>query len=125
VAMRDASGAFTLHTVTVTTDAGGDATAYTDTPIFGAVWAITYVKTDYANGVDFTITGETTTQSLWTDTDINATETVYPRALENVNTSGAQTTTYTPIVLAGERIKIVVAQGGNAKAGTFRIVVKR
>ena len=117
-------GSYTLHGIAVTVDASGDCTAYTE-PIWGWVASIAYVKTDYADGVDFTITGETTTIRLWTDTNINATETVFPRVVENLGTTGAAQTTVTPIVLAGERIKIIVAQGGVSKVGTFNIIVKR
>lgn len=118
-------GSYTLYTVTATTDGSGDVTTYTDEPVWGEVKSVAYVKTDYADGVDFTITGETTTASLWTDTNINATETVLPHAVMNLNTSGAALTTHTPIVLAGERIKFVIAQGGASKVGTFKVIVKR
>lgn len=118
-------GSYTLYTVSVTTASDGSATAYTDGPVWGWVASIGYVKTDFTDGVDFTITGETSAVSLWTDTNINASEIVYPRVLENLNTSGAALTTHTPIVLAGERISIVIASGGSAKVGTFKIIVKR
>lgn len=118
-------GSYTLYTVSVTTASDGSATAYTDEPVWGWVASIGYVKTDFTDGVDFTITGETSAVSLWTDTNINASEIVYPRVLENLNTSGAALTTHTPIVLAGERVSIVIASGGSAKVGTFKIIVKR
>lgn len=114
-----------LHTVTATCNASGAATAYTDIPVWGEVVSIAYVKTDYANGVDFTITGETSGVSLWTDLDINASEIVYPRVLESSNSDGAALTTRQGVVLAGERVKIVIASGGNATSGTFRIIVRR
>lgn len=118
-------GGYVVYSVSATTNGSGDATAYTDDPVFGEVESIAYVKTDYANGVDFTITGETTGLSLWTDTDVNASETVFPRVVANLNTDGSALTTHAPIVLAGERVKVVVAQGGATKSGTFRIIVKR
>lgn len=118
-------GGYTLYSVTATTNGSGHATVYSDEPIFGEVLSISYVKTSYDNGADFTITGETSTLSLWTDTDVNASETVYPSVVRNLNTDGSALTTHSNIFLAGERVKIVVAQGGNAKTGTFRIVVKR
>ena len=119
------NGSIQLHTVSATTSAGGAATVYTDVPVWGEVVSIAYVKDTFDNGVDFTITGETSGVSLWTDTDVNASEIVYPRVLENGNTDGAALTTRQGILLAGERVKIVVAQGGNAKAGSFRIIVRR
>lgn len=114
-----------LYTVTATCNASGAATAYTDFPVWGEVVSIAYVKNNYANGVDFTITGETTGVSLWTDLDINASEIVYPRVLESSNTDGSALTTRQGVVLAGERVKIVIASGGNATSGTFRVIVRR
>lgn len=118
-------GSLQLHTVTATCNASGAATAYTDYPIFGEVVSIAYVKNNYSNGVDFTITGETSGVSLWTDLDVNASEIVYPRVLESSNTDGAALTTRQGVILAGERVKIVIASGGNATSGTFRIIVRR
>ena len=46
-----------------TTDSGGDATAFTRI-VNGNVLSIQYVKDDYAAGVDFTITRETTGQQI-------------------------------------------------------------
>jgi hypothetical protein len=47
------------HVVTVTVDAAGDGIGYSPA-LNGKVSQIRYVKTDYANGVDFTITAEAT-----------------------------------------------------------------
>lgn len=61
--------------VAVTTIADGSATAYT--PNFtGKLSQIRYVKTDYAAGVDFTITSEATGETIWTQADVNASATV-------------------------------------------------
>lgn len=119
----------TRHTVTVTTASDGSATAYTDGVVMGAVKSIQYVKTDFADGVDFTITAETTGQNLWTDTNINASEIVCPRQPTHDAAgvaslyagSGEPVEDY--IYLARERVKIVIAAGGNAKTGTFHITV--
>lgn len=111
------------HVVTVTTDASGAATSYTPV-VTGRVLAVVYAKTDFADGVDFTITAEATGQSLWTDTNINASETVYPVAAANLGGTGAASTlTELPIAVAKDRIKIVVASGGDTKTGTFHVVV--
>jgi hypothetical protein len=53
------------YKVTVTTAADGTVTAYSPR-LSGEIHQIEYVKTDYANGVDFTITGEATGVNLWT-----------------------------------------------------------
>jgi hypothetical protein len=114
--------------VTVTTAADGTATAYTPR-ISGELDSIHYVKTDFADGVDFTITDEATGESLWTDTNINASEVVRPRAPVMDQAGAARlyasggTAVSSKIALASTRIKIVIAQGGNAKSGAFHFLV--
>lgn len=111
------------HTVVVEVDESGDATAYTPN-ITGRIQSISYVKDDYADTVDFTITLESTGESLWTDTNITASERVYPVAPANLgSTGGASSLTEVPIVAANDRVKIVVASGGNATSGTFHVTV--
>lgn len=117
------------HTVAVTTAADGSATAYTDVEVNGRVLMIQYVKDTFDNGVDFTITGAITGLGLWTDSNVNASETVAPRQPVHDQVGAALlfaaggTAQSEPIYLAGERVKIVIAQGGNAKSGTFYITV--
>jgi hypothetical protein len=114
--------------VSVTTAADGSATAYTPR-LSGKLCAIHYVKTDFADGVDFTITSEATGQGLWTDTNINASEVVQPRGPTHDQTGAALlyaaggTAVADRIALANDRVKIVIAAGGNAKVGTFHILV--
>lgn len=115
--------------VPVTTDGSGDATAYSD-PVFGTVKHAAYIKTDFADGVDFTITGETTGQGIWTETNVNASTIRYPMAASH-STAGAAalyagggSAVNVPIVLAGERIKVVVASGGSVKTGVLVFAVE-
>lgn len=116
------------YKVTVTTASDGTATAYTPR-LAGELDSIQYVKTDFADGVDFTITDEATGESLWTDTNINASEVVRPRAPIHDQAGAARlyasggTAVSSKIALANSRIKIVIAQGGNAKVGTFHFLV--
>lgn len=114
------------HTVDVTTSTGGAATAYTPV-VRGRIAAIKYTKdgtSPLASTADFTITTEDTGQNLWVDTNINATEVVYPVIAANLGgTGGASSLTEVPVYAAGERVKIVVAQGGNTKVGEFKVVV--
>lgn len=117
------------YVVSVTTNADGDATAYT--PVLnGRLAQIHYVKTDFADGVDFTITSEATGMSLWTDTNVNASAERAPRQLlySTAGVASLYAATFGvyegQIVLAADRVKIVVAQGGNVKSGTFHIVVE-
>lgn len=117
------------HEVTVTTNASGDGTGYTSGITEGLIRAIRYVKTDYANGVDVTITCEVSGQAILTWTDQNSSDTSYPRAATNdvidaasLYASGGEPVE-TLIPVANERIKVVVAQGGDTKTGTFHIYV--
>lgn len=116
------------YKVTVTTAADGSATAYSPR-LAGRLNSIHYVKTDYADGVDFTITDEATGESLWTDTNINASEVVRPRAPIHDQVGAARlyaaggTGVSDMIGMGNSRIKIVIAQGGNAKVGTFHFLV--
>lgn len=116
------------HAVTAITDSSGDAEVYTPN-VTGRLITIRYVKTDFADGVDFTITAEATGETLWTDTDINASETVAPRQATH-DTAGAASLFAAAgepvedhIYLANDRVKIVVASGGDTKTGTFHVVI--
>lgn len=116
------------HVVTITTDASGDGTGYTPN-VTGRILGIRYVKTDYDNGVDFTITLEATGEAILTGTNINASQSFYPRAPVQ-DEAGADalfaaggTKLRDPVAAARDRVKIVVAQGGNAKTGAFHVMV--
>lgn len=119
--------------VSVTTAADGSATAYSPT-ITGAISSISYVKAasnSFDDGVDFTITAEQTGQGFWTQADVNASTTRAPRqpTHEQDGTdryyqgNQPEHTVGDYICLAEDRVKIVIAQGGNAKNGTFIITV--
>jgi len=117
------------HVVSVTTAADGSATAYSPV-VTGKLSQIRYVKTDFTDGVDFTITAEATGETIWTDTNINASETVAPRQPTHDTAgaaalyAGAGVAVLDKIALANDRVKIVIAAGGNAKTGTFHIVLE-
>lgn len=116
------------YKVTVTTAADGSATAYSPR-LSGKLNSIHYVKIDFADGVDFTITDEATGEGLWTDTNVNASEVVRPRAPVHDQVGAARlfaaggTAVSDEIGVANSRIKIVIAQGGNVKTGTFHFLV--
>ncbi len=117
-----------LHAVEVTTDAEGAATAYTSRPVSGRVLAVIYEKTDFANGVDFDVTTERSGQTVWSEDNVNAAKICYPRAQVHTTAGVAATLDGTramlePVVAGEERLKIVVAQGGAAKQGTFKILI--
>jgi len=116
------------HRVTVTTDASGDGTGYTPV-VTGRVLTIVYTKVDYDDGVDFTITAEATGETIWSESNVNSSKTVAPRqATHDMSgnaslyaAGGEPVEDY--IALAQDRVKIVVASGGNTKSGTFDVVI--
>lgn len=116
------------HVVTLTTDASGDATGYTPV-VTGRLSAIHYIKTDFADGVDFTVASEATGQSLWAGTNVNASAIVAPRQPTHGQDGSASLyaaagePVETQIALANDRVKIVVASGGASKTGTFHVVI--
>ena len=117
------------HVLTVTTDSNGDATAYTPV-VTGRVMSIRYVKTDYAVGVDFTITAEASGEGLWTETNRDSSETVAPRMPLHDAVGGGRfyeaadsEPVVDHIVLANDRVEVVVANGGDTKVGTFHIII--
>jgi hypothetical protein len=117
------------YEVTVTTAADGTATAYSPR-IAGKIHSIRYVKTDFADGVDFAITANATGENIWTESNVNATADRYPRAPTHSQAGVAAlyaaggTGVLAPIALASDKVKIVIAQGGNVKTGTFHILVE-
>lgn len=115
-------------TVPVTTAAGGGATAYSPY-LSGYIESIQYVKTDYADTVDFTITADETGEGIWSQSNVTASATVRPRAathstagVASVYASGG-TAVNDRIALGRDRVKIVLAEGGATKSGTFVITV--
>ncbi len=115
-------------TVAVTTASDGSATAYSDPIDHGVLSQIRYVKASFADGVDFTITSEATGETLWAQSDVNASATVAPRQATHTTAGAASVYASTdgvlaPIALANDRIKIVVANGGDTKTGAFHLVL--
>lgn len=113
--------------VTITTDGSGDGTGYISVP-HGRVWSLHYVKDDFADGVDFAITVESTGEGLWTESDVNASASRRPRAAVNDLVGGdAEFGTgfdvVEPALLANDRIEFVVANGGAEKSGTFVAII--
>lgn len=121
--------AYRRSTVSVTTDASGDATAYSEV-LSGRLSQIRYVKTDFADGSTFAITAEATGETLWGESAVNASATRAPRQATH-STAGAAAlyaaageAVQDKIVLAKDRVKIVISSGGNTKTGTFHIVLE-
>jgi hypothetical protein len=110
-------------TATITTIADGSATVYLGTKLNGRVHAIKYTAGTLDAGTDLVITGETTGVAILTDSPA-ASEWFYPRAFPNAVTTGAAGTVAAEAVhVLNERIKVVVAQGGNVTAGSIDIFI--
>ncbi len=114
--------------VPVTTDENGDAEAYSPV-LSGRLLSIRYAKTDFDDGVDFTITTEESDRTLWAEDNVNASATRQPRGATQ-STAGADALyaalgegVLDLIDIAQERVKIVVATGGDTASGTFHITV--
>jgi hypothetical protein len=119
---------FQTFEVDVVTAADGSATAYSPN-VNGYIHQIRYVKTDFANGVDFAITIEGTGQNVWTQNDVNASATVAPRqpthdlAGAAALYAAAGQPVNDRIAIAADRLQIVIASGGNVKSGKFYVTV--
>jgi hypothetical protein len=117
--------------VPVTTDDQGDAEVYSPV-LSGKLVSFRYVKPgsdNFEDGVDFVITAEGTGETLWSEENVNASATRYPRAA-TASTAGAAALYAAAgaavndlIALSQDRVKIVVASGGDTKTGTFHITV--
>lgn len=122
-------GKIRRHVVSITTASDGSATAYSPV-ISGTIKAIHYLKTDFADGVDFTITAEATGETIWTEANVNAAKVCAPRMATHSNAGVAAlyasggTAVNDRISLGSDRVKIVIGSGGNAKAGAFHIIVE-
>lgn len=109
--------------IAVTTAADGSATVYSAN-VNGRIDAIQYVKTSFDDGVGITVTGETTGRAILVVANMNASATYCPLVPARKAADGtASTLTEVPVVLVNERVKIVIASGGNAKVGSFYLTV--
>lgn len=115
-------------TVPVTTASGGGATAYSPW-LTGYIESVEYVKDDFADTVDFTITADETGESILALTNRTTSGVFRPRAA-TCGTDGAAalyadtgTAVNDRIALGRDRIKVVIAEGGDTKSGAFIISV--
>ena len=114
-------------TIALTTDASGDCTAYSDA-VNGRILGIIYTKVDFDNGVDFTITLNTSGEAILTLTNQNVAAVFYPRVGVHDAVGAAATLDGTrllrdPVFAVDDKVKCVVAQGGNVKTGTITVIV--
>jgi len=114
----------------VTTAADGTAVALFP-KVAGLLQSLHYVKdgsNGFTDGVDFTITADATGETLWTEANVNASTVRYPRAPTHTTAGvaalfAAGGTAVLDKIPVSDRVKVVLAQGGNAKKGVFHLVV--
>lgn len=114
--------------VEITTAADGSATDYSSR-LSGKIHSLRYVKADFDDGVDFTVTAEATGEAIWAESNVNASATRVPRQATHSTVgvaslyAAAGTAVQAAVALANDRIKVVTAQGGNAKSGAIHFLV--
>lgn len=117
--------------VTVPTDGSGNAVVYSPY-LSGFIHTIEYIKdgsNGYTDGVDFTITAEATGETIWTQSDVNASVVKAPRQPTHSNVGVAAlyasggTAINDRIALGRDRVKFSLASGGASKTGVFAIIL--
>lgn len=119
--------------IAVTTDGSGNFTGYTDV-VTGSVVSIFYVPDAVVpldTNADVVFTEEATAQPIVTKANIGLTAfSLSPRQPTHAVADGSAllyaaggAAVADEVVVAGSRIKLVVAQGGAAKKGTFYVYV--
>lgn len=113
------------HTVTLTCDGSGDCTAYTP-HVTGAI-----VQLDIVLGTlstpDITVTTEDRGAAVYTEAGVAGSKTVSPRQPIHTYAGAAVTYDGTRVVygdyfrVGRDRVKIVVAGGGNGTSGTMYV----
>ena len=116
----------TRISVAVVTDAEGAATVYTPA-LNGMVRSVRYVKPDSGgldNDSDIDIVTDKGAVVVWDKDNLSASAVIYPMVPAHDNTGALVAGSYAPIPVCDERIKITVANGGNAGAGTFEFLIE-
>lgn len=119
------------ETIDVTTDASGNATAFS--PIInGRILNVIYEKdgtNPFAAGVDFNISLEDTALPVWIENNVDVSAVRSPRQITH-GTDGAPllyaaagTNVEGYIASANERMKFSISSGGNAMNGRFIVIV--
>lgn len=112
---------FARTTVALTTDAAGNATAYTTGSVNGLLIAAYIDKGTLAATVDITITEEDTAAAILTLTNVSASARYMPRVPSH-DAVGVATGALDAAPVTG-RVKVVVAQGGNVATGTLYLYI--
>lgn len=113
--------------VEMVTNSSGESTAFTPN-MRGLLQAIHYTKsstgTALSTGATLTVTGENSgitflSRALSDSSDL----TFQPRGRTHFSTNGAESGGENQLPVCNERVKLVLSGGGNAKTGTFRVVL--
>jgi len=116
----------TRVSVAVVTDAEGAATVYTPA-LNGMVRSVRYIKPAEGgldNDSDIDIVTDKGAVVVWDKDNLAASAVIYPMVPAHDNTGTLVDGSYAPIPVCDERIKITVANGGNALAGTFEFLIE-
>lgn len=118
------------YSVTVTTDASGDAVGYTEVAQ-GLLHSIHYDK-PLSGGLEtatVTVTTDESGQTLWSESNVDASADLAPRqaTCDYQHNASLYAAGGEPVEdkfgIARERIKVVIASGGDTKSGTFHFLV--
>lgn len=113
----------------IVTDASGDATVYLQHSLNrnpnGFLVCLKYTPGTLDTGADLTITGESSGIPIITVTNAGTSNVFYyPRALNNAVANAAAGSAGTEFIpIKDERIKVVVAQGGNVASGSIEAIL--
>jgi len=116
----------TRVSVAVVTDESGDAVVYTPA-LNGMVRSVQYIKPAEGgldNNSDIDIVTDKGAVVVWDKDNLAASTVIYPMVQAQDNTGADVVGSYAPIPVCDERIKITVANGGNAGAGTFEFIIE-
>jgi hypothetical protein len=116
----------TRVSVPVLTNSEGAAVAYTPA-LNGMVRSVRYVKPDSGgldNDSDIDIVTDKGAVVVWDKDHLDASAVIYPLVPAHDNTGTLVEGSYAPIPVCDERIKITVANGGNAGTGTFEFLIE-
>jgi hypothetical protein len=111
------------RTINLTTDGSGDGTGTAEAAV-GLLYAIQVIDGDLADGFDLVLTAERDSLSipLWTKTDVNTDQMIYPRVAQTLNTDGSALTDHALPLFFGTP-KAVIAQGGATKSGSVVLYI--
>lgn len=106
--------------IDITTDASGDFSK-TATIGKGLLYKMVWSQGGLASTTDLTITNRHGT-TIFTQSNITASEEIYPRVLQDDASGGAALTTHDYILVDGP-LTITVAQGGNTLSGSLELFI--